>query len=105
MNQDKVLSCKEAMLMAIQAAYEGTIRTAALKGKRRVFLTMVGAGVFASGHTNQIVQWIFEALNDLMPFIQASGLDVILISYASLPYSVENNFKALIKKTNGYYKD
>jgi hypothetical protein len=60
----------------LKAAYEGTLRATYIMGKKRVFLTLIGGGVFGN---NQ--EWIADALLHMKDFIVASGLDVTLVWY------------------------
>lgn len=58
----------------IDAAYEGTILSAIAHGKKRVFLTMVGGGVFGNKTT-----WPSKAMMRMHNIIIKSGLEVVLI--------------------------
>lgn len=57
----------------LNAAYEGTIRTAAYKKKPRVVLTLIGGGVFGNDK-----EWIVAALERMKDFIVKSGIEVWL---------------------------
>lgn len=58
------------------AAYEGTIRAAVAAGKKKVFLTLIGGGVFANK-----LEWIANALEKMKDFIKKSGLEVTLVIF------------------------
>lgn len=84
----------------LNAAYEGTLRKAFVEGKRRVFLTLVGCGVFANN-----VIWAFNAIQRMSHFIRTSGMEVTLIRYSSvLNDPVRGHFGALAQLTGGVYR-
>lgn len=69
--------------LVLEAAYEATLCAAALNaartGNRRVFLTLLGGGVFGNRRS-----WIFAAIDRALGAITARGggaLDVALVSY------------------------
>ncbi len=66
---------KRAQIL-LDAAYEGTLKSAAFYGKKKVFLTLVGGGVFAND-----LDWIACAIEKNKSFIEQAGLEVILIMY------------------------
>ncbi len=86
--------------MIIKAAYEGTLRTAFAYDKKRVFLTLVGCGVF-----NNPLVWVSNALNELQSFIKESGLDVTLIWYKSNNDNDEfrQALRTIVIDTDGIY--
>ena len=86
----------------IQLAFEGTLRIAALKKKKKVFLTLVGGGAFGNP-----VEWIIDVLTTLADFIQDSGLEVILIGYTkfNLTPKFDTKLRNLVKKTAGTYQE
>ena len=79
----------------LQAAYEGTLRTAMFKQKKKVILTLIGGGVFQNDLT-----WISDVLRELKGLIIDSGLDVTLIIFdASNPiFTTFGDFLPTIKK-------
>ena len=90
--------------LLLQAAYEGTLRAAAAKGKKKVYLTLIGGGVFKNNY-NQIGQ----AITLMKDFIISSGLEVILTIYDSQAH-IEGNFEKfkdqmfdLVEATQGTY--
>lgn len=86
----------------LNAAYEGTLRKAFIENKRKVFLTLVGGGVFGNDIT-----WIIDALDRMRDFIRDSGLEVILIWYCSSNSAEHNQIRQrlaqIVTYTNGQY--
>lgn len=76
-NPDKVSGIIRNILMA---AYEGTIRCAIQGRRKRVYLTLIGGGVFANP-----AEWIVEAILAQIPLIVESGLDVMVNTYRGMP--------------------
>jgi hypothetical protein len=62
--------------LVLKAAYEATLLAAALTPERRVFLTLLGGGVFG----NQI-EWIVDAIQSAMERAGDLGLDIQIVSY------------------------
>lgn len=62
--------------LVLEAAYEATLLAAALTPERRVFLTLLGGGVFG----NQI-EWIVDAIQSAMERAGDLGLDIQIVSY------------------------
>lgn len=62
--------------MFLKAAYEGTLRAAVKAGKKKVFLTVIGGGVFYD--RLDVVQ---EAIVSMKDFIKAKGLQVTLVYF------------------------
>lgn len=60
----------------LKGMYEGTLKKAYLLGKRKVFLTLLGGGVFKND-----MKWVAEVFEQehLQQFIQDAGLEVNLI--------------------------
>lgn len=99
--------------LILDAAYEGTIKAAALHGKRKVFLTLIGGGVFGNDW-----DWIAESIVKNEDFIKKSGLDVTLFVYnlntaigdvnsfkkQMVQMANKCNGKFLIYKENGIYE-
>jgi hypothetical protein len=89
----------EKAKLILDAAYEGTLRAAALKGKKKVYLTLIGGGVFCND-----LSWIAQAIEKNKNFIKESGLDVTLILYSFTEFSdFTNRMFALTKETNGIF--
>jgi hypothetical protein len=91
--------------MLLDAAYESTIKIAAAFGKKKVFLTLVGGGVF-----NNDLSWIAQALAKNSDFIKQSGLEVYLViyDYSSLQQKqgykeFDATVKQLVKETLGSF--
>lgn len=73
----------------LDAAYEGTIKVAAINGKKKVYLTLMGGGVFDNDWS-----WIAESIAKNEEFIKKSGLDVTLFVYnLNKAIGDVNNFK------------
>lgn len=66
--------------LILDASYEGTIRTAAAYNKKRLFLTLVGGGVF-----NNKMAWIINSIQNMKNFIIKSGLEVIIVVWSWPP--------------------
>ena len=62
----------------IDAAYEGTIRSAFVNNKKKVVLTLIGGGVFGNKFEH-----IGASIAKMQPIIEESGLDVTLNWYDS----------------------
>jgi hypothetical protein len=66
--------------LVLEASYEATVlaacENAEATGNDRVFLTLLGGGVF--GNVNS---WIFDALERALGTVSSSGLDVSIVSY------------------------
>lgn len=60
----------------LDAAYEGTLRAALTNGKKKVFLTLIGGGVFGNK-----CSWIAESIAKNKQLIKGYDLDVTLIIY------------------------
>ncbi len=69
----------------LDAAYQGTLYAAALSPKKKVFLTLVGGGVFKNK-----LSWIIDAIKKaLEPLMEQGGLDITLVIYYSGLYAKE----------------
>ncbi len=66
----------EKACILLDTAYEGTIKAVAYKGKKKLFLTLIGGGVFDNN-----LLWIAKAIEKNIEFIKDAGLDVTLILY------------------------
>lgn len=68
--------------LVLDAAYEATLCSAVLNaaqsGNNRVFLTLLGGGVF--GNQNE---WILRAIHRALTLHQGADLDVVIVSYGS----------------------
>lgn len=61
--------------LCLKGAYLGTIYSAALYGKKKVYLTLMGGGSFVND-----IRWINETFDeDLAQFIKKGGMEVILM--------------------------
>lgn len=73
--------------LVLEATYEATLHAAVLNaeitGNRTVFLTMVGGGVFGNGES-----WIIDAVERACDRLDASGLDIVLVSYRAASEAV-----------------
>ena len=58
----------------LKAAYEGTIRAAHMHGKQKVFLTIIGGGIFRNK-----LNWIAEAIEEVIPLIQDNNMQVYIV--------------------------
>lgn len=68
----------------LRAMYKGTLELAALHGKRKVILTLLGAGAFAGPYSDDILSWIISALQENLDTISKYGLEVTIINYPDL---------------------
>jgi hypothetical protein len=86
----------------LNAAYEGTLRAAFVEGKKKVFLTLVGGGVFAND-----LAWIVQAIEKDKGFIRDSGLQVTLIVYKSDEKykKVSQWLRTIVNDLQGTYQD
>lgn len=76
----KTDSTKSAKII-LNAMYVGTILSAAVRGKKKLFITMVGAGAFCNEP-----KWIMEALDQplIKEAIAYTGMEVILVIYPDI---------------------
>lgn len=84
-NDEKVQEFLSKVL--IDAAYELTLSMAVLKGKKKVVLTLVGAGAFAGQFgSSKVTGWILDTLKQdhIVDLISRYGLEVTLINYPDL---------------------
>lgn len=86
------------------AAYEGTIKAAIAFDNKKVFLTLVGCGVF-----NNKLTWVQEAIENCLEDIKKFGLDVTLVVYDANSRSDMKPFldemKRLTLQTKGDYQE
>ena len=80
-NQVKTDGFKNFARVLLHAAYKGTFDVARKLGIKKVYLTLVGGGVFQNDY-----RWISEAItsacNDLACHPEAEGMEVVLIVYS-----------------------
>ncbi|KKR96862.1 MAG: hypothetical protein UU47_C0006G0023 [candidate division TM6 bacterium GW2011_GWE2_41_16] len=81
--------------MLLHAAYEGTVRAAYVSGCSKLYLTLVGGGVF-----NNRIDWIVDSIERVMPLIRESGMEVTLVIYNGVDVSVRNRLKAIMLAAN-----
>ena len=62
--------------LVLEAAYEATLRAAMLTPGKRVFLTLLGGGVFGNR-----TQWIVDAIQYALNRLGNAGLDISIVSY------------------------
>jgi len=97
--------------MLLRAAYRGTILTAAqiaaqkenpLPGKNKVYLTMIGGGVFQNKE-----KWIIDSIVACKNIIQESGLNVILTLFDESKVSDKGKqrLEKLVLQTGGRVAD
>lgn len=91
--------------MLLNAAYEGTLKSAFINGKKNVFLTLIGGGVF-----DNKLSWIGDAIvSAVKNFVKDSGMNVTLVIYDSSGHKANEfaTFKKqmldLVNQTNGSY--
>lgn len=90
----------------LRAAYRGTILAAidnahrsALPARNKLFLTLIGGGVFGNK-----IEWIVDTIiGDCRELLLASGLEVNLVvfSASSLPGKARKRLEAFVKETKG----
>ncbi len=87
----------------LRVAYEGTIRAAIVNGKNKVFLTLVGGGVFKNK-----LDWIADAITATQADVVAFGLDVTVVVYDATKHEDQEDSAAfktkienLVAKTHG----
>ncbi|MEM7589603.1 MAG: hypothetical protein AAF320_05560 [Myxococcota bacterium] len=81
----------------LRANYEGTLRAAAVLGAKRVFLTLVGGGVFGNEPA-----WIVDAIAAMQNFLVQANLDVTVIVYSRGDVYREA-LSRLVQQTGGTY--
>ena len=75
--------------LVLDAAYEatllaGVINAAKPGGSRKVYLTMLGGGVFGNRR-----EWIIDAIRHALDRVRGQALDVHLVSYEKVPADLE----------------
>lgn len=79
----------------LKNAYEATIYGAITNNRSRVFLTLLGCGVFSNKK-----EWVCEILAELKPLIKQSGLEVFVVDYSDeLAKSNGVQMQSLLKNT------
>jgi len=104
----KFIQNKKALNVAqliLDAAYEGTIRSAIINNKKKVFLTLIGGGVFANSLSS-----IAAAICKNIKLIKDYGLEVTLIVYDSSNYGNEfidfkKQISDFVEQTDGIYTE
>jgi hypothetical protein len=88
----------------LMIAYKSILMSALLHGKNKVFLTLMGCGVFGNK-----LGWVVDCLSQCKNLIKESGLEVNLVVYqkneiekSSLVHEQEE-LKALVADTGGLY--
>jgi len=100
--------CADVAQWILRASYQGTIlaaienarspETEGLPGRNKLFLTMMGGGVFGNR-----ISWIIDAMKFNKPLLETSGLQVyvILFSMRGLSEMDIKNFKSLVDESGG----
>jgi O-acetyl-ADP-ribose deacetylase (regulator of RNase III) len=83
--------------MVLEATYEATFLTAVRKlktaGNKKLFLTLVGGGVFGNPDN-----WLYDAILYNLKKFKNSGLDIIFVSYGAsntLVQKIIQDFKSI----------
>ncbi len=91
----------------LRVAYQGTIKSAIAFGKRKVFLTLVGGGVFQNP-----LDWIADAIVATQADVVAHGLDVTVILYDETLYrdqadlaSFKRKISQIVAATSGHNEE
>lgn len=88
---------KVLVKILLRGAYEGTLRAAAVSGVTRVYLTLIGGGVFANPPS-----WIVDVLEEQLDLITESGLSVVVNTYRGIgDRQAFDRLIALARKTGG----
>jgi len=81
--------------LILEASYEATICTALLNyrdtGNKKVFLTLVGGGVFGNE-----MDWILKAIKRAVSLYKQYDLEVLIVSYGSSNPSVKKMIKEIL---------
>jgi len=82
--------------------YEATLKSALIKGKKKVFLTRIGGGAFGNKQ-----KWIDKAIIDAVENLKNSGLEVVLNNFKFKEgyesTEVLSRLKDLVNDTGGSY--
>ncbi len=86
--------------LVLEASYESTICAGILNflntGNNKVFLTLVGGGVFGND-----ISWIINAIHRVLNLYSHCGLDIVIVSYGASNMNVQ---KFICKFNNGIGK-
>ena len=83
----------------LNAAYQGALHSAFINNRKKVFLTLMGGGVFDNDPT-----WICDAIGRMKNFIQESGLEVTLIWRApNQEKKIKNILQPIVQETGGHW--
>jgi hypothetical protein len=81
----------------LTASYEGTLRAALAAGRQKVYLTLIGGGVFCNPPN-----WLGDVLEEQLPLITESGLTVLLNTYRGMTdVNVFDRIIRIAKSTGG----
>ena len=95
--QDHPEQVKALVKNLLRGAYEGTLRAAVTSGVKRVYLTLIGGGVFANPPA-----WIVDVLEEQLDLITESGLSVVVNTYRGIgDRQAFDRLIALARKTGG----
>lgn len=75
-NDDPVPHWDPLAPLVLEAAYEATLRVAALVDSPKVFLTLLGGGAFGNPGG-----WIFDAIAKACAIVARAGLDIRIVSF------------------------
>ncbi|MGC2310756.1 MAG: hypothetical protein WA432_04005 [Candidatus Babeliaceae bacterium] len=96
---------KNLAYMLLRGSYEGTLKSTFVQGKQKVFLPLIGGGVF-----HNKLAWIHKALIEAIQESLPYGLDITLVIYNSELYrkdadwkTFESDLAALTQETGGKY--
>ena len=99
---------KNLAQMLLYAAYEGALKSAYVNGKKKVYLTLIGGGVFG----NKLL-WITRAIEHAAREFQAKGdMEINLVVYYSGSYKeqdpvawsrFETTMSSLVQQSGGSY--
>ncbi len=80
--------------MILQASYEGVLKYAFFYDKKKVFLTLIGGGVF-----NNPIEWIAEALiKAVREFTDKGDMEITLVIYSSGLYSTNSYWNTFVRE-------
>lgn len=86
-NQGHLKDWEPMARLVLEATYEATLLAGVLNaqttGNPRVYLTMVGGGVFGNP-----VEWILQAMERALQCVEGHSLDVVQVCYRTIPSQV-----------------
>lgn len=83
----------------LNAAYQGALHCTFVRNRKKVFLTLMGGGVFQNDFS-----WICNAITRMKNFIVKSGLEVTLIwRHPNQDKTIVGALKPLVKETGGHW--